>query len=344
MDAAPSSPAPTPRVTWAPAVLIALMLACAGDSGASSSTGAGASAGTTSELSTGAGVTTGAGLSSSSTAATSGTGEPPSTTTSTSTSSSSVGTSGTSSSATTMAVETTDAPGSSTTGARPRGAIEVLFIGNSYTAGNDLAGLVEALAAADPEAPEINAEVIAMGGQTMAGHLATQATLDVIATGGWDFVALQGQSVEPVFPDNSEFIDAGIELAELVGDAGATPALFETWARAAGHELYDEAWYGPDPAAAQAKLRAAYQQVADASAGVMAPAGDAWEIIWEEEPAIELYAGDGSHAAIAGAYLAACVFFKVFSDRSPVGNQSVPDGVDADTATLLQQAADEVYP
>jgi len=234
---------------------------------------------------------------------------------------------------------TTDDP--STTGDPP--VIEVLFIGNSYTAGNDLAGLVQAMGEADPEAPELVIEAIAIGGETMAGHLSTASTITTIEEGVWDFVVLQGQSVEPLFP-NSGFTEAGIELAGVVKDAGATPLLFETWARKAGSELYEEPWYGATPEEAQAGLRAAYQEVADASGGAMAPVGDAWEIIWTEEPMIDLYAGDGSHAQLTGTYLAASVFFEAITQVSPVGNMGIPDGVDPETAMILQEAADEVVP
>jgi len=199
------------------------------------------------------------------------------------------------------------------------------------------------MADADPEAPELLTEAIAIGGETMAGHLSTASTITTIEEGVWDFVVLQGQSVEPLFP-NSGFTEAGIELAGVVTDAGATPVLFETWARQAGHELYQEPWYGATPAQAQAGLRAAYQGVADASGGVMAPAGDAWELIWTEEPMLPLYAGDGSHAQITGTYLAASVFFETLTGISPVGNMGIPEGIDPDTAMTLQQAADEVVP
>ncbi len=220
-------------------------------------------------------------------------------------------------------------------------ALEVLFIGNSYTAGNDLAGLVVEMFEASDSTPALTTEVIAIGGQTMGGHLATPSTVMAIEQGTWDYVVLQGQSVEPLVPD-SDFSVSAIELATIVGDNGATPVLFETWARQAGHELYQQPWYGENPAQAQAGLRVAYQDVADATGGIMAPVGDAWEIIWTDAPMVPLYAGDGSHAQLPGTYLAACVFFESLSGESPVGNTGIPDGVDQATAMVLQQAADEV--
>ncbi|MCA9692559.1 MAG: hypothetical protein KC636_23370 [Myxococcales bacterium] len=222
----------------------------------------------------------------------------------------------------------------STTASEPA-AVSVLFVGNSYTAGNGLVDLL--LALADPGT--LDAEVITVGGETLGGHLATPATVDAIASGAWDMVVLQGQSVEPLLAEDGDFDEAALALAELVTSAGATPVFFETWARAAGDPLYAEPWYGPDPAAAQAKLRAAYQAVADASGGAVAPIGDAFERAWTEAPAIDLYALDGSHASLAGSYLAACVLLGALLDVDATG-RSWPEGVAADDAATLQAIAD----
>ncbi|MCA9717532.1 MAG: SGNH/GDSL hydrolase family protein [Myxococcales bacterium] len=218
----------------------------------------------------------------------------------------------------------------------------ILFVGNSYTAGNDLAGLVEALASADGAAP-VAVEVIAVAGETMAGHLSTPSTLDAITTGDWDLVVLQGQSVEPMEP-GSDFHSAATSLADVVVDAGAAVVLFETWARADGDALYQQPWYGPDPAAAQAKLRAAYQAVADSSGGRVAPVGDAWERAWTEAPELPLYAGDGSHATIHGSYLAACVLLEALTERRAVDNPFWPDALTANEAATLQALADAATP
>ncbi len=221
--------------------------------------------------------------------------------------------------------------------------VKVLFIGNSYTTAHDLAGLVSAMAASEPAVPELMTQVIAIGGETMAGHLTTPSTIAVIENGSWDFVVLQGQSVEPLVP-GSDFIEAGIELAAIVAETGATPMLFETWARQAGHELYQEPWYGETPAQAQAGLRAAYLEIAVASGAIVAAVGDAWEIVWTQSPMIQLYTSDGSHPELAGSYVAAAVFYKAITGETPIGNPGVPSGIDSDTAHELQQAADNVVP
>jgi hypothetical protein len=52
---------------------------------------------------------------------------------------------------------------------------------------------------------------------------------------------------------------------------------------------------------------------------------------------------DGMHPQPSGTYLAACVFYAKYFNRSPVGNKYVPKGVTAKNAKLLQKiAADTV--
>jgi len=51
----------------------------------------------------------------------------------------------------------------------------------------------------------------------------------------------------------------------------------------------------------------------------------------------------GMHPLPSGTYLAACVFYAKYFNRSPVGNKYVPKGVTAKNAKLLQKiAADTV--
>ncbi len=311
-------------------------LACAGGPGMTGGVSASADSSGSSAASTASASATASGSTSAATASAGTTGTTGATGT-TGTTGSSSGTSTSTASGPTSTGET----GGETTGEEP--GLRVLFVGNSYTAGNNLITLVSAMADADPEATPLLTEAIVVGGETMAGHLGTPSTTAAISEGAWDFVVLQGQSVEPLVVDG-DFSASAIELATLVVDAGATPLLFETWARKEGHELYLEDWYGMTPEEAQAGLRAAYQGAADASGGTMAPAGDAWEVVWTSRPDLELYAGDGSHASLAGTYLAACVFFEVLTGRSPVGNGGLPGGLDPAEAMILQVAAESVFP
>ena len=65
---------------------------------------------------------------------------------------------------------------------------KVLFIGNSYTAANDLGGLVDSLAIADGN--EFIYTVHSPGGQTFKNHTENPATFDYIRQEKWDYVVL----------------------------------------------------------------------------------------------------------------------------------------------------------
>ncbi|MBI5498674.1 MAG: hypothetical protein HY907_00400 [Deltaproteobacteria bacterium] len=222
--------------------------------------------------------------------------------------------------------------------------LRVLFIGNSYTYQNDLPGRVELLAASDAAGPVIDAESIAIGGARLMDHLATATTVAAIHDGGWDFVVLQGQSVEPV-ADPAGFAYGAAGLATEIAAAGVEALFFETWARRAGDALYAESWSGGTPAAMQAGLRQGYQDAADAAGGRMVPVGDAWERTLADHPSIVLFDADGSHPSAAGTYLAACVFYSVLTGRRLTAIGGAPAGLsEPDAAALRAVAEGAVFP
>lgn len=212
----------------------------------------------------------------------------------------------------------------------------MLLVGNSYTAGNGLAGLVVQLSAS-LGAP-LDASAIAPGGGTLESHWNTPGTVDAIAEPTLEAVVFQGQSLEPWLTS------ANFQLhAELLGatacDAGSRVFFFETWARQAGNSLYEDSVL-TDNTELQQILRDAYQTAADASCADVAPVGDAWEDAWTLEPKIELYQADGAHPALAGSYLAAAVLVESISavDTS-VDGAWAPDGLDAAAAQTLRTLA-----
>src|SRR5437870_49387 len=71
----------------------------------------------------------------------------------------------------------------------------VLFIGNSYTAVNDLPQTFAALASSGGHATQT--AMLADGGTTLAQHVASPATSQQLGAAHWDFVVLQEQSQIP---------------------------------------------------------------------------------------------------------------------------------------------------
>ena len=114
--------------------------------------------------------------------------------------------------------------------------LNVLFIGNSFTARNDLPGLVAKLAAA--KGKELRHRLISAGGASLRAHWNAGEAAKAIQTGGYDFVVLQEQSTLPV--KNATRMHENVRLFdEAITSAGAKTVLYMTWAHRAGERHPD---------------------------------------------------------------------------------------------------------
>jgi hypothetical protein len=218
--------------------------------------------------------------------------------------------------------------------ARSGTACSVLFLGNSYTAVNDLPRVFDALAASGGRSVVTHARV--PGGMTLEGHLAGSDTAALFEDDTVNVVVMQEQSQIPASPElvAAKMLPAATGLAELTRRAGAEPLLLETWARRDGWPEVGIATY----AEMQTLIDAGYTEVAEATHADIAPAGEAWARALSNPRLPALWQDDGSHPTVAGTYLAACVLFAKIFDRSPVG-LSYHAGVSRETAAGLQAAA-----
>lgn len=218
--------------------------------------------------------------------------------------------------------------------------LDVLFIGNSYTIMHDLPGLVAQLGS--QAGIEVHAEMLATGGQDFEYHLARSKTVAVLGQRDWDVVVLQSHSLDPL--RNPEgFHEAGKGLVELVRESGASPVLFETWARKSGHNLYN--YFEPtggSPDAMFSAVRDEYFSLADETGVEVVEVGKAWREMRKHAPELDPYASDAAHPGRLGAYLTANVFFAALTDVSPVGNVEPLMGIDPAAAALIQAQAAEV--
>lgn len=201
--------------------------------------------------------------------------------------------------------------------------MKVLFIGNSFTARNDLPGVVASIAAAAGE--RLDAALISAGGASLRMHWNKGEALAAIRAGGFGYVVLQEQSTLPVkngrrFHENVRLFDPEIRAA------GARTALYMTWARK----------HAPE---SQRALTEAYNAIGSEIGATVVPVGVAWERFLRAHDRPVLHDKDGSHPSPAGTYLAACVFFATLFRRSPVGLQKEAAGLSAAETALLQRAA-----
>src|SRR5262245_59139929 len=112
-----------------------------------------------------------------------------------------------------------------TSGSAP---LKVLFIGNSFTARNDLPGLIAQLAEARGKG--LQHRLISAGGASLRTHWNAGEALKAIQEGQYDCVVLQEQSTLPV--KNAKRMHENVRLFnEAIKAAGAKTVLYMTWAR-----------------------------------------------------------------------------------------------------------------
>ena len=201
--------------------------------------------------------------------------------------------------------------------------LRLLFVGNSFTARNDLPGMLAAMATAAGK--RLEHRLISRGGASLRMHWNQGEAPAAVRDGRYDWVVLQEQSTLPIknanrFHENVRLFDAAIK------DAGAKTALYMTWARK----------HAPQT---QRALTEAYEAIGRETGALVVPAGVAWERFLAKHDSPVLHDADGSHPTVAGTYLAACVFFAALFDASPVGVGEAPDGVSSADAKKLQQVA-----
>lgn len=186
----------------------------------------------------------------------------------------------------------------------------VLFIGNSFTYVCNTPGIFGELCASRKKSVQLG--MLAPGGCTFRGHLERPQTQQALQE-KWDWVFIQGQSVEPAtMPEEAKTM--GKKLGEQVKATGAQLVLFNTW----GYRDYQTKEFD---LMMHKHLCKTYSEMAIELKCKIAPCGPAWKVINEKYPQIDLYQpNDGNcHQSLKGAYLNACIFYKIVTGKSPIG-------------------------
>ena len=206
---------------------------------------------------------------------------------------------------------------------RGSASLKVLFIGNSFTARNDLPGLIAKLATA--RGKTLEHRLISAGGASLRTHWNAGEALKAVQSGQYDHVVLQEQSTLPV--KNAKRMHENVRLFdEATKAAGARTVLYMTWARQ--HE--------PE---SQQVITDAYASIGRELGASVVPVGLAWQRFLRQHDRPALHDKDRSHPTPAGSYLAACVFLAVLFRESPVGADAEVAGLSEEDRALLQEAA-----
>lgn len=223
-------------------------------------------------------------------------------------------------------------------------AKNVLFIGNSYTEVNNLPNLVQQVSASAGRTVTYQANT--PGGCTFSQHCTNQS-MTLICRGGWDAVVLQEQSQLPSFPLSQVTDEVFPYAARLVDSVYAhnpcaDPLFYMTWGRkdgdaanAVGFPIL-ATYEGMD-----SMLYERYMYMKNANDASVSPVGRVWRYLRHNYPALELYAGDGSHPSQAGSYAAACTFYVLLFEDSPL-NITYDATLDSTTAQTIRAAVQQI--
>ena len=222
----------------------------------------------------------------------------------------------------------------------------VLFVGNSYTAVNNLPQLTAdcALSIGFAGMP-MEVASSTPGGTTFQMHTTNTTSQSLINQGNWDYVVLQEQSQLPSFPDGqvaAECFPFAAQLNDqiLAADSCTETVFYMTWGRQNGDASNCASWppvctyEGMD-----SLLNLRYRQMAIDNDAILSPVGALWKYIRTTYPEINLYSTDGSHPSLEGSYAAACSMIAVILRTDPylITYTSTLDPVVAEKIKLAAQ-------
>ena len=202
-------------------------------------------------------------------------------------------------------------------------SLNVLFVGNSFTARNDLPNTIAGLARA--AGARFDHRLVSVGGASLRTHWNKGEAAAAIGDGGFDYVVLQEQSTLPI-KNAGRMRENVILFDQAIRRAGARTALYMTWARRHAPET-------------QEAITDAYASAARETGALLVPVGAAWQRFLAAHERPVLHDRDGSHPTAAGSYLAACVFFAALLRRSPVGVGGAVAGLEPEEMRSLEKVA-----
>jgi len=218
----------------------------------------------------------------------------------------------------------------------------VLWIGNSYTYGNDLPKMVEQLAANDGKT--IRYDQHTNGGWTWGKHAASATTINKIKSKKWDVVVLQEQSQLPAFGEHQVCAESVAPLLSLMdairsNSQDTVAQFFGTWGRPGEQEFEQWQYWLTDRYRSFACMVPAPARLVPVGEGFKA-----MEATHGVSARLALYNSGDHHASKQGTYLAACMhFLGIYGQGTTVVGNSYRGGLDANTARKIQEVAEAVY-
>ena len=201
-------------------------------------------------------------------------------------------------------------------------SLNVLFIGNSYTASNNLPYIVSTIA--NSMGDYLYTESNLIGGATLQTHVNNTNTNNLIISGNWDYVSIQEQSQYPSFPlwqVEQDVFPYATQLNQLISDyndCGQT-IFFMTWGRENGDINNCPKW--PQVCTYEGMddlLHERYMIMANDNGAFVSPVGAVWRYIINGQYDLDLYSADGSHPSFLGSYVAGVCFYTALFQKNPL--------------------------
>jgi hypothetical protein len=202
----------------------------------------------------------------------------------------------------------------------PSGQTQVLFIGSSYFAYNDLPGMFENLA--ESAGREVYVMEAVPLGTYLDYHASSSNTISIINSRNWDLVVLQGVGRIVAYPEEAHFDMVSVlsSLEETIHNNSSSteimfcmPWAFEDgmlWTQGGTDTYFDM----------QQRIYDNTLTYPDTTDVVISPVGWAWNaIMLEEPPEHYLFMADWNHPSPRGSYLTACVIYSSFFRESVEG-------------------------
>ncbi len=199
----------------------------------------------------------------------------------------------------------------------------ILFIGNSYTAVNDLPNWLRLIGESQGDTFDVIAYT--PGGRTFSGHSSDPQVIQMLQQKNYDAVVLQEQSQLPSFPLSQVESDCYPYAKTLVDSARANNpfariVFYSTWGRQNGDAQNCVNW----PPVCTFKgmhqlLHDRYIQMAIDNYAWVAPVNSVWKAA-RDSSQMNLYQGDGSHPSYEGTHLAAVTIYQTIFHKSLKSN------------------------
>jgi hypothetical protein len=223
----------------------------------------------------------------------------------------------------------------------------ILFIGNSFTFYWNLPLVVESMA--NERDYNFNITQSTASGSSLKDHWFQKNELKskmLIKNGKYNRVVIQDHSLNPLQNpvQSRKYFTKFIEWTKA---NNGIPYIYATWMYMGistnNYDVLDPVQYALKP-------------VIDKTGAVMVPIDQAFRIFQERYPAIPIFMSDGKHPSPVGTYLAACLYFKIFTGESPLGlsrryERKDENGkkvflgmIEKPSAKICQEIVDELLP